>query len=130
MNLFRRTIRPPFVFYALFGTVLFSLLLYLYPTITHRLGIPRRPQQSYDVSSNITARQRLHLLIPVDAQAASTSSTFCKTILSALVHGYEPILLNWDVKTDGDGLFAQRMKVFGMPTMLQKCIERLTEEAR
>jgi hypothetical protein len=56
--------------------------------------------------------RRLHLLLPVNAGAAGQSSAFCKTLLSAVVHGYSPIVLNWDVEGDYD--FMQRLKVTGM----------------
>lgn len=96
---------------ALFATVLF-LFFYLHPTLPHQFGIPGR-QQSYNTSSKVSNR-RLHFLLPIDAHAAGASSGFCKTTLSALVHGYEPIILNWDVDPEGDVQFAQRMKVFGV----------------
>jgi hypothetical protein len=56
--------------------------------------------------------RKLHLLLPVDEGSAKSGPEFCKTLLSALVHGYEPIILNWD--REGDREFMQRMKVFGM----------------
>jgi hypothetical protein len=56
--------------------------------------------------------KKLHLLLPVDKHAANESPNFCKTLLSALVHGYEPTVINWNA--EGDRSRMQTMKVFGM----------------
>jgi hypothetical protein len=53
----------------------------------------------------------VHLLLPINAGAARNSQGFCKTLFSALVHGYEPTVINWDVERDWE--FMQRMKVTG-----------------
>ena len=55
--------------------------------------------------------RKVHLLLPVDKHAAQTSSNFCKTLLSALVHGYEPTIINWNVESSPSAM--HRMKVFG-----------------
>jgi hypothetical protein len=67
---------------------------------------PSPPPQLY------RAHRKLHLLLPVDEESARSGPEFCKTLLSALVHGYEPTILNWD--REGDRGFMQRMKVVGM----------------
>ena len=53
----------------------------------------------------------MHLLLPINAEATGNSQGFCKTLFSAIVHGYEPTVVNWDVERDWQ--FMQRMKVIG-----------------
>jgi hypothetical protein len=79
------------VFIVLAGTFFFSLFHHHHPRQTTRI---------------------LHLLLPIDARAAAEGPNFCKSLLSALVHGYDPIIINWDVH--GDVEFMQRMKVLGI----------------
>jgi hypothetical protein len=72
--------------------------------------IPTPLHQGSTERALLTSRN-LHLLLPVNARTARASPYFCKTLLSALVHGYQPTILNWDV--DGDASFMQKMKVIG-----------------
>jgi len=60
---------------------------------------------------NAQNETKLHLLVPVNSGAGQGSPKFCKTLVSAFVHGYQPIILNWDV--EGDRGFMQHMKVYG-----------------
>jgi len=64
---------------------------------------PVPAQQHYD--------RKVHLLLPVNAGAAGNSQGFCKTLLSAIVHGDEPTVVNWDMERDWE--LMQRMKVIG-----------------
>ena len=58
--------------------------------------------------------RKLHLLLPIDSGAAKTHQRgFCKTLLSLLVHGYDPIIINWDVASTF--LQMQRLKITGTP---------------
>jgi hypothetical protein len=99
----------------LLGIVLVSLFVYLlHPTTLHSLGIPRQSQS--DHPTTIVPHRRLHFLLPINARTARASSRFCKTLLSAFVHGYAPVVLNWE--TEGDVEFTQRMKVFGTCSVL------------
>jgi len=71
-------------------------------------------QHSVLAPQNHISSRKLRLLIPINERfARKESSNFCKTVFSALVHGYEPTLLNWNL--DGDSNFMKRMKVLGMP---------------
>jgi hypothetical protein len=62
-------------------------------------------------------RKKVHLLLPVDKHAAQASPNFCKTLISVLVHGYEPTVINWNVEGDDSTMHA--MKVFGMLFFIQ-----------
>jgi hypothetical protein len=53
--------------------------------------------------------RKLYHLIPVNSAAAG--ARFCKTLLSSVVHGYDTIILNWEIQ--GDGSLMQRHKVIG-----------------
>jgi hypothetical protein len=55
---------------------------------------------------------KLHLLLPVNEKATKGGSGFCKTLLSVLVHGYEPIILNWDLDLGASAM--QGIKIQGM----------------
>lgn len=44
-----------------------------------------------------TSPPRLHFLLP----ATHATPEFCKTLLTALVHGYEPTVINWGRKEKG-----------------------------
>jgi hypothetical protein len=54
---------------------------------------------------------KLHLLLPINSGSGQGTPNFCKTLISAFVHGYQPIILNWN--TDGGREYMQRMKVYG-----------------
>ena len=53
--------------------------------------------------------RKLYHLIPINRGAAG--ARFCKTLLSSVVHGYDTIILNWEMQ--GDGALMQRHKVIG-----------------
>jgi hypothetical protein len=53
--------------------------------------------------------RKLYHLIPVNRAAAG--ARFCKTLLSSVVHGYDTIILNWEIQ--GDAALMQRHKVIG-----------------
>jgi hypothetical protein len=55
------------------------------------------------------------LVIPVNARSAGPR--MCKTLLAALVHGYSPVIINWE--SDKSGGAAQLEKVEAMHTFLQ-----------
>jgi hypothetical protein len=93
------------------GVALFILIfLALHPLARNTLCTLSNslPHSATDIPQ-IDSSRKLHLLLPVNAGAAGQSSSFCKTLLSAVAHGYSPIILNWDV--DGDYYFMQRLKV-------------------
>jgi len=80
---------------------------------------------SYSLSDSVPAAQhqydrKVHLILPVNAGAARDElGAFCKTLFSALVHGYEPTIVNWDADGRGDWLFMQRLKVNGAVEYLE-----------
>jgi hypothetical protein len=52
---------------------------------------------------------KLYHLLPINSDIAGTR--FCKTLLSSVVHGYDPLILNWELRGEvGD---MQRQKVIG-----------------
>src|ERR1700727_1004876 len=56
--------------------------------------------------------RKLHLLLPIDSGAAKAHRpSFCKTLLSLLVHGYDPIIINWDADHSHGVGFLQRLKI-------------------
>src|ERR1700736_1035658 len=81
-----------YVIFAICGVALLTLI------ISHPAAIPFQQR----------SRRKVHLLLPVDEKAAREGSAFCKTLLSALVHGYEPIILNWHLGLDFESM--QRIK--------------------
>jgi len=59
--------------------------------------------------------RKLHLLLPIDSGAAKAHRpSFCKTLLSLLVHGYDPIIINWDADHSHGVGFLQRLKITGV----------------
>lgn len=71
----------------------------------------------------------MHLILPVNAGAAKDElGAFCKTLFSALVHGYEPTIVNWDADGRGDWLFMQRLKVNGLQYPFSVFLERLPDD--
>jgi hypothetical protein len=87
----------------------------LYPATTKTFCTP-----SYSVphsvpyhSAQLQHDRKVHLILPINAGAAGRSAgPFCKTLLSTLVHGYEPTIVNWDIELDEDSMM--RRKVNGM----------------
>jgi hypothetical protein len=60
--------------------------------------------------------RKLHLLLPIDSGAAKSQQLgFCRTLLSLLVHGYDPIIINWDADHSRGVGFLQRLKITGTP---------------
>jgi hypothetical protein len=73
--------------------------------------IGRLPSSSLPIFTPTKSRPRkLYHLIPINSGLAG--ARFCKTLLSSVVHGYNPMILNWEIQ--GDGAFMQRHKVIGM----------------
>jgi hypothetical protein len=88
--------------------VLFSALsLILLSPVTRQhvcaLSTNSVPVQQHD-------QRKLHFLVPVNSGVGQGHPTFCKTIFSAIVHGYEPTVINWHL-TEGD---MHRLKIAGM----------------
>jgi len=106
------------IFLTLLGIASVSLYILLpHPTFRQPFCAPCQSQTSNnsrpsaDSAPDPPAR-RLHYLLPINVQAARSSPGFCKVLLSALVHGYEPTILNWEA--EGDVAYLHRMKVFGV----------------
>jgi hypothetical protein len=53
---------------------------------------------------------RLHLFIPINKGAAGLR--FCRSIMTAVLHGYDPVIYNWNKVGDGGSM--QIAKVTGM----------------
>ncbi|KAJ7464612.1 hypothetical protein FB451DRAFT_1264028 [Mycena latifolia] len=64
---------------------------------------------SSGVDTSQKPRKLFHLL-PINSGGAGP--LFCKVLMSSLVHGYSPIILNWEAQ--GDGSYMQRLKVAGV----------------
>jgi hypothetical protein len=92
---------------ACVGAVIVIFLLSYHPTILRTLY---RPLQLTPAES--PPPRRLHVLLPINENLARRSPNFCKTLVSAMVHGYKPTIINWDV--EGDGSFMQKAKVTGI----------------
>lgn len=103
------------VVFVLVGSILTIIsLAFFHPTTRNTLCQCGSLQSSSPLGRLDTQQPhdpKLHLLLPVNARIAERSPNFCKTLFSAIVHGYEPTILNWD--TTGDSGFMQRQKVFG-----------------
>jgi hypothetical protein len=65
---------------------------------------------SYRPSAEKSNNRKLHLLLPINSDATTTLA-FCRTLFSTLVHGYNPIIINWNATGDREEL--QRLKVYG-----------------
>ncbi|KAJ6620630.1 hypothetical protein B0H10DRAFT_1066922 [Mycena sp. CBHHK59/15] len=59
--------------------------------------------------------RRLYHLLPINEERSGP--LFCKALMSSLVHGYSPVLLNWEAQ--GDGSYMQRMKITGVYEFLR-----------
>jgi len=85
--------------------VVFFLLYY---------GFVQRPADirwlSYSSFFTKSRPRKLYHLIPINNGLAG--ARFCKTLLSSVVHEYDPIILNWEIQ--GDGALMQRHKVIGV----------------
>ena len=54
---------------------------------------------------------KVHLFLPINKAAADKDKRFCRTIESAVVNGWEPIVYNWAM--DGTRSHLLKNKVFG-----------------
>ena len=80
------------------------------------LSVPVGRQAYSPVTVQQHRDRKLHLLLPIDSGAAKTRQLgFCKTLLSLLVHGYDPIIINWDADSSRGVGFLQRLKITGTP---------------
>jgi len=97
-------------------------LILFYPNTPQTLCTP-----SYSVSHSASAQlhqddRKVHIILPINAGAAGRSPGFCKTLLSILVHGYVPTIVNWDIELDGGSMM--RLKVDGIHGYLQKITDK------
>ncbi|KAJ7915674.1 hypothetical protein B0H13DRAFT_1999797 [Mycena leptocephala] len=84
--------------------VVILLLLTLPAALYHK-------DRLWHFSPELDARPRkLFQLLPINSDGSGP--LFCKVLMSSLVHGYSPIILNWEAQ--GDGSYMQRMKVTGV----------------
>ncbi|KAJ6534635.1 hypothetical protein DFH09DRAFT_1284142 [Mycena vulgaris] len=88
------------VLVVLLGLLIFPALLYHRDELWHKFS---------SASTDVRPRKLFHLL-PINSEAAGP--LFCKVLMSSLVHGYSPIILNWEAQ--GDGSYMQRLKVAGV----------------
>jgi hypothetical protein len=74
-----------------------------------RLGVspPNTLTPARSRSTPVDNDPRLHLLFPLDERSHSTRS--CKTLLTALVNGYSPTIVNWDVVGTKDELYSAKI---------------------
>jgi hypothetical protein len=91
---------------VLFHLVFFALYYHFgYQRLT---DIHWLPDASFRFFTKPKPRKLYHLL-PINSNIAGTR--FCKTLLSSVVHGYDPLILNWELRGEvGD---MQRQKVIG-----------------
>jgi hypothetical protein len=93
---------------ACVGAVLVVFLLFYHQSILRSLNNRfQAPLYSTPASS-----KRLHVLLPINGNLGLNSTNFCKTLISAMVHGYQPTIINWDL--DGDLWNMQKAKVTGI----------------
>jgi len=110
-----------------FGLVAFLAITFvaiLHPRTRHTICNTPYAASVLHPESQPTQYRTLHFLLPIDKVAAKEPA-FCKTLLSALVHGYEPTILNWDV--EGDYFFMQRGKVAAVHNYLTNLTDTNTE---
>jgi len=102
------------VFFALGVLGLFTIIsLALLHPLTPTASCPQSLHPSISARPNYNYNRKVHLLLPINAGAASEHAQFfCKTLFSSLVHGYEPTILNWDLELDWQPM--RRMKVAGV----------------
>jgi hypothetical protein len=68
---------------------------------------------------------RVDVFLPITQRSLEDpwpGSSFCKTLLSALVNGYDPILYNWDVNLAGRD--THKLKVFGKHASLTRMLNK------
>ncbi|KAJ6558156.1 hypothetical protein B0H19DRAFT_130125 [Mycena capillaripes] len=85
-------------------TLVVLLILLTLPALLYR-----KDRWHFFSESDASPRKLFHLL-PINR--AGSGPLFCKALMSSLVHGYSPIILNWEA--EGDGSYMQRMKVAGV----------------
>jgi len=90
------------------------------------LALHPQTRQTFCKPSRLVPVQHrtLHFLLPIDKEAAKRPA-FCKSLLSALVHGYEPTIINWDA--EGDYFFMQRVKVSAVHNYLKNITGKSAE---
>ncbi|KAF7356335.1 hypothetical protein MVEN_00965800 [Mycena venus] len=101
--------------YLRLSLILFVAILFLLtiPAVRYRTdGLwPWQSSGSPEPATGGGARGRkLFHLLPINR--GGSGQLFCKVLMSSLVHGYSPIILNWEA--EGDGSYMQRMKVAGV----------------
>jgi hypothetical protein len=84
----KQAFRVPLVLFVAL-IVLLSVYHTSTPKLARRLSSLARPSSS--------APPKLHFLLP----ATHATPEFCKTLLTTLVHGYEPTVINWGRKETG-----------------------------
>jgi len=106
------------IIFALVGTTLITILAFLSRTVLRTslctsLSFTNPVVESAN-QHQYSKHRDVHVLIPIDKKAANDSgSKFCKTIFSAIVHGYQPVILNWEAGDHG-WFGGQRLKVLGI----------------
>ena len=102
------------IIFALGGIALSTVLFlgFIHPATRHSFCTPSHSLPSSVLTTQRPHDRKLHLLVPINAGAAKGSRQFCQTLLSAIVHGYVPTIINWDV--EHEWMQMQRMKVTGM----------------
>ncbi|KAJ7108879.1 hypothetical protein C8R43DRAFT_185837 [Mycena crocata] len=88
--------------------MLIAILLLALPTAFYH-----RNRLRFFSESSSRPRRLFHLL-PINR--GGSGPLFCKVLMSSLIHGYSPIILNWEA--EGDGSYMQRMKVAGVHEFL------------
>jgi hypothetical protein len=113
MNAFMRVVmaRPIIVGLLVISFVATSFYVLRQETLGAICGLSQ-PQLPSSPASASNRQPKLHLVLPIDARAAKQSRNFCKVLLSALVHGYEPTVVNWHL--EGERMWLHRMKISGM----------------
>jgi hypothetical protein len=91
--------------------VIFSLsIALLHPATRRHFGTISKPTESA-AYHNHNQHRKLHLLFPVNEGVGAHSRHLCRALLAAIVHGYEPTIINWN--RDGDWHFMQKSKIWG-----------------
>ncbi|KAJ7625565.1 hypothetical protein FB45DRAFT_921783 [Roridomyces roridus] len=85
------------------------LLLFSLPSAWYHRDRLRYNYFASPTTSTLPTRRLFHLL---PANKAGAGAFFCKALMSSLVHGYSPIILNWEAQ--GDSSYMQRLKVAGV----------------
>ena len=99
---------------SVIGVIISCIVFTVFSVPVGRQALCALPQRNAPVTMQRHRDRKLHLLLPIDSGAAKTHQRgFCKTLLSLLVHGYDPIIINWDVASTF--LQMQRLKITGTP---------------